>query len=327
MADARRPGRPREHRLRPARKAGHDLELPAGSGTCASAPPANRCPTASHAELHDGMAAFRGPGARSCWCATTRSTAGRRFAGNPYDPEGGGGTTNLVFDPEAGRLVATYPALAGTVRNCGGGARRGGRGSPARRPPSAPTRLPHAPRLLLRGAGRGRRSGQGSRCGPWAASSTRLRASIRARGSSTRPRTSAAAGFYRFLPDRGVLAAGGRLQMLAIDGWPKADLRRAAPRRVAAGDVGRHPRPRPSQRRPQPVGGQQAGAVAGRRHGRPARRAASGTTRRVERRLDRLPPTGARTASARSGSTTRTTAGLKLVFESVSAASCATPTT
>ena len=73
---------------------------------------------------HDGMAAFRQAdgvhlvrnhekGSGSPFLATTdRAT---------YDPTAGGGTTTLVFDPDAGRLKESYASLSGTIRNCAGG--------------------------------------------------------------------------------------------------------------------------------------------------------------------------------------------------------------
>ena len=51
-------------------------------------------------------------------------------AGTPYilnrpeitfAPDGGGGTTNLVFDARRGRWLSAYSTLAGTIRNCAGG--------------------------------------------------------------------------------------------------------------------------------------------------------------------------------------------------------------
>ena len=38
-----------------------------------------------------------------------------------YAADGGGGTTNLVFDARRGRWLAAYSTLAGTIRNCAGG--------------------------------------------------------------------------------------------------------------------------------------------------------------------------------------------------------------
>ncbi|MEO7270368.1 MAG: alkaline phosphatase PhoX [Vicinamibacterales bacterium] len=38
-----------------------------------------------------------------------------------YSTNGGGGTTNLIFDARRGRLVKSWASLAGTIRNCAGG--------------------------------------------------------------------------------------------------------------------------------------------------------------------------------------------------------------
>src|SRR3546814_4605010 len=38
-----------------------------------------------------------------------------------YDPSSAGGTTPLVFDSGAGRLVEPHASLSGTIRNCAGG--------------------------------------------------------------------------------------------------------------------------------------------------------------------------------------------------------------
>ena len=39
----------------------------------------------------------------------------------PGMPTGSGGTTNLVFDTNRGKWLASWSSLAGTVRNCAGG--------------------------------------------------------------------------------------------------------------------------------------------------------------------------------------------------------------
>ena len=38
-----------------------------------------------------------------------------------YDAGASGGTTTLLFDPDAGVLVGSHASLAGTIRNCAGG--------------------------------------------------------------------------------------------------------------------------------------------------------------------------------------------------------------
>jgi len=71
---------------------------------------------------HDGMAAFR-DGDLVRLVRNHERGAGTPFApsANTYDPLASGGTTNLVFDPEAGALVDSYASLSGTIRNCAGG--------------------------------------------------------------------------------------------------------------------------------------------------------------------------------------------------------------
>lgn len=71
---------------------------------------------------HDGMGAFR-DGAHVRLVRNHELDPGAPFAApaNTYDPTASGGTTNLLFDPGAGVLVASYASLSGTIRNCGGG--------------------------------------------------------------------------------------------------------------------------------------------------------------------------------------------------------------
>lgn len=73
---------------------------------------------------HDGMAAF----GHADGVHLVRNH--ERGVGTPllpvgdvatYDPAAGGGTTTLVFDPDAGRLLESYASLSGTIRNCAGG--------------------------------------------------------------------------------------------------------------------------------------------------------------------------------------------------------------
>jgi len=71
---------------------------------------------------HDGMAAFR-DGDRVRLVRNHERGLGTPFApaANTYDPAAGGGTTNLVFDPDSGRWLESYASLSGTIRNCAGG--------------------------------------------------------------------------------------------------------------------------------------------------------------------------------------------------------------
>ena len=71
---------------------------------------------------HDGMGAFR-IGDRVHLVRNHERGGGASFgpAAITYDAMTGGGTTTLVFDPDAGQLVESYASLAGTVTNCAGG--------------------------------------------------------------------------------------------------------------------------------------------------------------------------------------------------------------
>lgn len=71
---------------------------------------------------HDGMAAFRtNDGVRLI--RNHERGLGTPFAPatSTYDPAAGGGTTTLLFDPDAGQWVESYASLSGTIRNCAGG--------------------------------------------------------------------------------------------------------------------------------------------------------------------------------------------------------------
>lgn len=71
---------------------------------------------------HDGMAAFRMDGGLVHVVRNhERGDDEGAFTTPAYDPAATGGTTTVVFDPDAGRFVRTYPSLGGTIRNCAGG--------------------------------------------------------------------------------------------------------------------------------------------------------------------------------------------------------------
>jgi secreted PhoX family phosphatase len=71
---------------------------------------------------HDGMAAFRAGDIVRLVRNHERGT-GTPFATSDatYDSRASGGTTNLVFDPDAGEFLDDYASLSGTIRNCAGG--------------------------------------------------------------------------------------------------------------------------------------------------------------------------------------------------------------
>lgn len=69
---------------------------------------------------HDGMAAFR-HGDKVHLVRNHELAAGTPFTAPAYDAGAGGGTTTLVFDPDAGQWLESYGSLSGTMRNCAGG--------------------------------------------------------------------------------------------------------------------------------------------------------------------------------------------------------------
>jgi secreted PhoX family phosphatase len=85
--------------------------------------------------LHDGMAAFRAGrdrdddddrhGGRNERIHLVRNHEVGGFPGHfdapSYDPDAGGGTSTVEFDPREGTFTASWASLSGTVRNCAGG--------------------------------------------------------------------------------------------------------------------------------------------------------------------------------------------------------------
>ena len=71
---------------------------------------------------HDGMAAFhRADGKLALVRNHELGGYTGAFASPAYHPLARGGTTNLVFDPDAGQFTESWASLSGTIRNCAGG--------------------------------------------------------------------------------------------------------------------------------------------------------------------------------------------------------------
>ena len=217
----------------PLRPAGADLALPEGfsytvlSSTGKPMSDGNPTPCA-----FDGMAAFALPNGnvrliRNHENRDEPSTAKvKGDASKAYDPKGGGGTTSLevrVDDDGSATLVRDFLSLNGTIVNCAGG----------------PT--PWGSWLSCEESVDGRINGWNEEHGyifevPATAEGPVAPVPLKAMGRfvheavavdratgivyETEDRTPTA-GFYRFIPtERGRLAEGGRLQMLAVEGRP-----------------------------------------------------------------------------------------------------------
>lgn len=183
---------------------------------------------------HDGMAAFQvGGELRLVRNHEVRGPVGpgRSIAPGPasYDPNAPGGTTTLIVNPGTRTLERSFVSLSGSSTNCAGGPTPWGGGSwitceETTRGPADGHTVPHGYCFEV----------------PAAANGPVTPVPLRAMGRfvheaiAVDPATGAVyltedqleAGLYRFLPTRpGELAAGGRLQMLAVRDRPRYDTR------------------------------------------------------------------------------------------------------
>jgi secreted PhoX family phosphatase len=205
---------------------GGELLLPAGFTYVAfghtGTPMSDGTPTPG---MHDGMAAFEGENGLIRLVRNHEQSQGPAFGARSYDPAAAGGTTNLVFDPRSMELVSTYPSLTGTIRNCAGGPTPAGTwlsceetftGLDVEHPHGYVFEVPAdatAPVDPVPLKAMGRFTHEAVAIDP----KTGIVYETEDRGTS---------GFYRFLPtDRDNLAAGGRLQMMAVKDRPQYDTR------------------------------------------------------------------------------------------------------
>ena len=178
---------------------------------------------------HDGMAAFTAPGGRVRLIRNHEIDADLGAFGTApaYDPQAGGGTTTLEFDPDAGKLVKSWASLCGTVRNCAGGPAPWGAWLTCEETlheprPANKYSKPHGYvfEVPVDGAataepivGMGRFVHEAVAVDP-------------ATGIVYLTEDHTASGFYRYVPTTpGRLREGGRLEMLALDARPRYDTR------------------------------------------------------------------------------------------------------
>ena len=194
---------------------------------------------------HDGMAAFPLPNGNIRLIRNhevRRRPSSEEVPDLVYDPVAGGGTTSMEIDPVTREVVRDFVSLTGTAVNCAGGATPWGSWLTCEEVIAGRNGLEHNSTSTRRWRTQ-REHGYVFEI-PAAAEGLIDPVPLRAMGrfvheaAAVDPATGIVyltedrgrAGFYRFLPSRpyrdgeqGDLAAGGELQMLAVEGQPNLD--------------------------------------------------------------------------------------------------------
>lgn len=171
--------------------------------------------------LHDGMAAFAGQNGRVVLVRNHEISAGPALEAPAYDSKAGGGTTTTVFDPAAEKVVSTRVSLAGTIRNCAGGATPWGSWLTCEETVVGPAE-PQNPLPLQHGYVFEVPHDELSNAKPIKAMGCFVHEAVAIDPQTgivyqTQDRTQS--GLFRYIPKTPTkLAEGGRLQMLAVDG-------------------------------------------------------------------------------------------------------------
>jgi uncharacterized protein len=193
----------------------------------------------------DGMSAFRGPGPGLVQLIRNhedRNPAGQgSVGGDPaakYDPQGGGGTSTLIYDERRRELMSDYISLNGTTVNCAGGRGLGLKSwitaEETVRGPEANTAAELFPERhgyifevpLDRGPNELQKGKAIRAAGRFAHEAVAVDQRTGIVYQTEDPGSGLGAGFYRYVPvDPRKLTRGGSLQMLAVRGRPQVDLR------------------------------------------------------------------------------------------------------